>query len=589
MDPQVISFKPVGGNVCVWWLEAVKDLKVVLYGLEKLPEEVDGKVVERKYQERRAKTIVTIVVAISNDDILGPLSEGFLGKMMGSDKPLELLQAEVALVRWREWRHSRAELLMLWESLEWSFRRIADSWKLAMGSAREKAELVETFVPLGTFRAAWKSLLVGAEVKDEDCISMLVDFDRDRLEKLPPVAKSLTSAPPSVVAVAPKGLCPVCKTAHMPKCCSVCKKRHAPGSPYCCRVCLKAHFPYCSKSVSKRDDGKYPLVLLSGGAATEVKVGIFGEVVDGLLDSGAWFCCIERGRAIDLGLPVCLLDNPFEAASASGVMTVDCSTMIPLRLGGVTLKWPAYVVQSLPVPLVLGADLLFAEDVIYDTLNRKLSWRGGQPVSFRVNVAPGQLSVAVITSADVKVGAAFEHKRPEIVKLLNEYEDVFSDDLDQCGASDCPPIRVELKADAPKTAWVPPRPLESLSDAEREAMDEFVDNGLRTGLLRTVAPDEPLDFNFNHVFAPKKDGGVRVCANLQHINDILVLPPQIIPRLKEMLHRPPGAKVMSKFDFTSAYSQCRLHPESMKYFTFMWSKHMVEIEIQGLIRCHRPQ
>lgn len=89
-----------------------------------------------------------------------------------------------------------------------------------------------------------------------------------------------------------------------------------------------------------------------------VKIGLLD--VPALVDSGASHTLISRALTAQLALPT-TADWPFELATASGApLGVTSSAVVDLKVGNRSVRWRCGVAPNLPLPIVLGADILHA-------------------------------------------------------------------------------------------------------------------------------------------------------------------------------------------------------------------------------------
>ena len=71
------------------------------------------------------------------------------------------------------------------------------------------------------------------------------------------------------------------------------------------------------------------------------------------------------------------------------------------------------------------------------------------------------------------------------------------------------------------------------------------------------------------VAVPKKSGSVRICVDLQRLNESVLREVHPLPRVEETLAQLAGAKVFSKLDANSGFWQIPLEEESRLLTTFL--------------------
>ena len=157
-------------------------------------------------------------------------------------------------------------------------------------------------------------------------------------------------------------------------------------------------------------------------------------------------------------------------------------------------------------------------------------------------------------------------KRPglpeEIIAILDEYKDVFAKDL----PPGVPPIRqghefhIELEPGAQPVS----RPLYKLSPLELEEVKHQLDYLLKQGYAR---PSES-PWGAPIIFAPKKDGGLRMCLDYRWLNKVTKKNKYPLPLPEELIDRLAGAKVFSKLDLHSGYWQMPVREQDIEKTAF---------------------
>jgi hypothetical protein len=92
-------------------------------------------------------------------------------------------------------------------------------------------------------------------------------------------------------------------------------------------------------------------------------------------------------------------------------------------------------------------------------------------------------------------------------------------------------------------------PIYNLSPRELKALEEFIHDRLEKGHIReSMSPAGAAV-----IFAPKKDGTLRLCVDYQGLNAITIKNHYPIPLISELLDWLQGAKIFSKLDLLDAY------------------------------------
>ena len=102
--------------------------------------------------------------------------------------------------------------------------------------------------------------------------------------------------------------------------------------------------------------------------------------------------------------------------------------------------------------------------------------------------------------------------------------------------------------------------------ALRDKIKDELSRMEQIGVIRKV--QEPTELVSSLAYSIKKDGSIRICLDLKHLNNALKRPHHKTPTLEEINHRFNGAKYFSKLDARSGYWSVKLHPDSQILTTF---------------------
>ena len=93
-----------------------------------------------------------------------------------------------------------------------------------------------------------------------------------------------------------------------------------------------------------------------------------------------------------------------------------------------------------------------------------------------------------------------------------------------------------------------------MSLRELAALKEFLEENLAKGFIReSKSPAGALI-----LFAPKKDGGLRLCVDYRGLNSITVKNHYPLPLITEIIDRVSGAQYFSKVDLKDVYYRLRI-------------------------------
>ncbi|GJP55984.1 hypothetical protein CLOM_g15021, partial [Closterium sp. NIES-68] len=139
----------------------------------------------------------------------------------------------------------------------------------------------------------------------------------------------------------------------------------------------------------------------------------------------------------------------------------------------------------------------------------------------------------------------------DLAKIIREYPEIFLDDL----PSGLPPERpqdhkIELEPSAQPTVRTQWR----LTQPELQELRNQLDYLLAKGFIRpSTSP-----FAAPILFTPKKDGGLRMCADYRALNRVTIKSHYPIPRTDELIDNLRGARYFSKIDLRGGYHQIRV-------------------------------
>ena len=181
--------------------------------------------------------------------------------------------------------------------------------------------------------------------------------------------------------------------------------------------------------------------------------------------------------------------------------------------------------------------------------------RNDRKISFRVFVIKGETDNLLGRDAAVRLG---------LVKRIdaNSAKDLAFGTVGEPVKTD--PVKIELRPGVePYSISVArriPLPLMPKVETELKRMEEC-------GVIERIS--EPTDWCAPMVPVLKKNGDVRICVDLKHLNRAVKRERYTLPTLEDMTHKLAGSKVYSKLDAASGFWQIPLDEGTAKYTTFM--------------------
>ncbi|KAF7134041.1 hypothetical protein CNMCM5793_005621 [Aspergillus hiratsukae] len=100
----------------------------------------------------------------------------------------------------------------------------------------------------------------------------------------------------------------------------------------------------------------------------------------------------------------------------------------------------------------------------------------------------------------------------------------------------------------------PHKPLYPLSQEELRVLRDYIEEYLRRGWIRPSKSPAGAPI----LFAPKKDGGLRLCVDYRGLNEITVKNRYPLPLMSELMDRLSGAKIYTQLDLRDAYHRIRI-------------------------------
>ena len=101
-----------------------------------------------------------------------------------------------------------------------------------------------------------------------------------------------------------------------------------------------------------------------------------------------------------------------------------------------------------------------------------------------------------------------------------------------------------------------------------ERIDKMLQTMINNDVIEEHPIGEPTPWISNAHLVPKKDGSLRMTLDAKNLNKSIISTNLPIPRPEDIKAKLAGSSIFSKVDFTSAYWQLELHPDSRNLTTF---------------------
>ena len=300
---------------------------------------------------------------------------------------------------------------------------------------------------------------------------------------------------------------------------------------------------------------------------------------DLLVDSGATDCFIDRKMAFRLGLPLFAHAQPIPVALADGRTPVSGSithwTAMDIRTRNLRTTAVFHIIDCPKNPFILGYDWL-------ERINPDIDWRKGTvvphplhdvlPLFWPTRVPTHQRDTArKISVLSAQKFSTIRFRDPIYLATVNVIqqkleEPTVSPSLPQqysnyasvfAGKDDCPfPPRhpIDLRIDLLPGKQPPWGPVYRLTQEEEKTLREYITDLLARGVIRpsTSSCSAPV------LFAPKKDGTLRLCIDYRGLNAITKKNRYPLPLIEDVIHSMRGSKIFTKLDLRDAYHNIRI-------------------------------
>ena len=150
------------------------------------------------------------------------------------------------------------------------------------------------------------------------------------------------------------------------------------------------------------------------------------------------------------------------------------------------------------------------------------------------------------------------------MNLVKNLEEISSNVFGSTGLMNCEPVTIQLKPDSQPYSIATPRriPFPLMPKVQEELNRMLADD-----IIEPVT--DPTDWCAPMVVVPKPSGKVRICVDLQKLNQAVKRERLMLPSLDDIAPKLVGMTLFSKLDASSGFYQLPLSPQSRKLTTFI--------------------
>jgi transposase InsO family protein len=294
-------------------------------------------------------------------------------------------------------------------------------------------------------------------------------------------------------------------------------------------------------------------------------VYIFGQLTRALIDSGSGCSLISERYVRTWGIPSVEKERPYPLHTADGTPIksgrglVTHEATITLRMQGLEEQLVLDVTDIGDTDIILGMPWLRRINPYIDWINRTLTIQKNRyPVqNLRRQIARKPSSLQGKEPTNVEVVTCYRlEKRSEIAfEIPPEYKEfaiLFEEEAPKDALPPHQPWDHEIKL---KTGMEPKKfPVFPMGQDKLDALRKYIDEYTAKGFIR----ESKSPAGYPVFYIPKPDGGLRLCVDYRHLNEITVKNATTLPLIQELRDRLQGAKYFTKFDVPLAFHRIRI-------------------------------
>ena len=287
-----------------------------------------------------------------------------------------------------------------------------------------------------------------------------------------------------------------------------------------------------------------------------------------MVDSGSDLNIIRKSLADALDLqPLFPAGQASQADGVAPLRTYDIvHEIVEIKdsFGALLTACEPFVTADTGEPMILGLPWLQRQNPDVDWVHLSCAWRNLHPSqapsrdheevtleSLTENLRSLGLHQVMQVRLELLKDSEMEAIPIQIPGAYSDLAEVFS----EVEASTLPPHRDEDHVIDLEAGKVPPfGPIYSLSAKELQVLRDYLDENLVNGFIRPSRSSAGAPV----LFAPKGDGGLRLCVDYRGLNAITLKNRYPLPLIEEIMDRLSGAVIFTKIDIKNAYYRLRI-------------------------------
>ncbi len=358
-----------------------------------------------------------------------------------------------------------------------------------------------------------------------------------------------------------------------------------------------------SEGKTRRNHSEGVIMAIRDKNTIELKGEIQDRKIRILIDSGSSENFISEGLASQLGIELVNRVKMYKLADDTQVKTQGCLKDVEIKCGERTFKETVTVLPQLSFDVIFGIPWLRKYNPAINWVSCQVAVKSGTrkislpTVESKITVDFDQVNF-LTTESEFTVGRVMhvkseleteekllfhEQMTPAIKETLRKFRRVFLSDLPKGPM----PIRGsghEFRIDLEPGTQPIHRPIYKLSPKELEEVKKQLDYLLEKDLIQpSKSPwGAPI------LFAPKKDGGLRMCLDYRWINKCTIKNRYPLPLPEELIDRLAGATLFSRIDLRSGYWQMPIRKEDREKTAFRSRYGHFEFKVVPFGLCNAP-